>query len=129
LGLTAIFVLGWVGCRSNLFEDYSSNSPFGRASSTCPHRTWHGSCEASGFAIEQVIEGEPASVLAIAARILADPRHADIVVTAFGPVGTRRFDDWRVHGVEFGQVQKVDFCNRVVALRRDSDLSPRRRSA
>lgn len=50
--------------------------------------------------IDQTLEGPRDAVLALAARILTDRRHAEIAVRAFGPIGGRRFADWRVEGFE-----------------------------
>jgi hypothetical protein len=48
--------------------------------------------------MEQTVEGPAAVVLALAARILTDRRHGEIVVRAFGPIAARRFADWRAEG-------------------------------
>lgn len=48
----------------------------------------------------QVIEGPSALVLPLSSRILADARHGEIAIEAFGPVAERRFRDWRIEGFE-----------------------------
>jgi hypothetical protein len=50
----------------------------------------------------QVIEGGCAEVLPLAARILADPRHAAIRITALRSLAARRFAAWTVSGFDFG---------------------------
>ena len=45
-----------------------------------------------------VVEGREEVVLALAARILADPRHGSIHLAAFRTIERRRFDAWHVHG-------------------------------
>jgi hypothetical protein len=49
----------------------------------------------------QVLEGRCGIVLPLVARILADPRHAAIRITAFGPLAARRFANWSVTGFDF----------------------------
>jgi Sensors of blue-light using FAD len=51
---------------------------------------------------EQVVEGCCGVVLQLVARILADPRHTSIRITAFGPIAARRFPDWGVMGFDLG---------------------------
>ena len=53
-----------------------------------------------GDRIEQTIEGPSTVVLALAARILTDRRHGEIVIRCFGPVGSRRFAEWVIVGLE-----------------------------
>jgi hypothetical protein len=47
-----------------------------------------------------VLEGRGDLLLPLAARILADRRHARIRVTEFGAIAARRFASWRVAGFE-----------------------------
>lgn len=53
-----------------------------------------------GVAIEQIVEGPCTQVLCLASRILTDRRHCEIVIRRFGPIGVRRFADWRLLGFE-----------------------------
>lgn len=53
-----------------------------------------------GMTLEQSIEGRSATILALAARILTDPRHCRIVVRSFEPIAARRFVGWTVEGLE-----------------------------
>lgn len=48
----------------------------------------------------QVLEGPSEVVLPLSSRILADARHGDIEIVAFGPIAARRYDDWSVSGFE-----------------------------
>ena len=48
----------------------------------------------------QSLEGRAAVLLPLAGRILADPRHGSIRVTAFGSIGARRFADWSAEGFQ-----------------------------
>jgi hypothetical protein len=48
----------------------------------------------------QVIEGPSEVVLPLSSRILADERHGEIAIEAFGPIAERRFGDWRIEGFE-----------------------------
>lgn len=50
----------------------------------------------------QCLEGRAPVVLPLAGRILADPRHESIMVTAFGAIVARRFADWSAEGFEAG---------------------------
>ena len=50
---------------------------------------------------EQVVEGRCTVVLPLAARILGDPRHGAISITAFRPLSARRFADWTLTGFDF----------------------------
>jgi hypothetical protein len=50
----------------------------------------------------QVVEGRCATVLALAARILADPRHGAIRILAFRSLPGRRFAAWTVNGFDLG---------------------------
>jgi hypothetical protein len=45
-----------------------------------------------------LLEGRGEVLLPLAARILADPRHRAIAVTAFGGIAERRFADWSAAG-------------------------------
>ncbi|MBU0604290.1 MAG: BLUF domain-containing protein [Gammaproteobacteria bacterium] len=48
-----------------------------------------------GLRFCQYIEGDSAEVLALSARIAADPRHIDFTVLSSGPFsGERRFSSW-----------------------------------
>jgi hypothetical protein len=49
----------------------------------------------------QVIEGSCSTVQALAARILADPRHDTIEIRAFGPLAARRHAGWTLVGFDF----------------------------
>ena len=49
---------------------------------------------------EQVVEGRCSVVLPLAARILADPRHTAISITAFRPLAGRRFAHWTLAGFD-----------------------------
>lgn len=49
----------------------------------------------------QSLEGRAAVLLPLAGRILADPRHGSIRVTAFGSIGARRFADWSAEGFQW----------------------------
>jgi hypothetical protein len=53
-----------------------------------------------GRSLRQIIEGETETILPLAARILADPRHGRVAVTAFGEIGHRRFGSWHVEGLD-----------------------------
>jgi Sensors of blue-light using FAD len=55
-------------------------------------------CERGRF--RQVIEGPCDVVLALASRILTDPRHEDIAVSAFGAIPERRFASWAAIGFD-----------------------------
>lgn len=48
----------------------------------------------------EVIEGPSAVVLPLAARILGDPRHEWLRITAFGTLRTRRYSAWSMSGFE-----------------------------
>jgi len=48
----------------------------------------------------QVVEGPSDVVLPLSSRILADQRHGEIAIEAFGPISGRRFADWRVTGFD-----------------------------
>ena len=48
-----------------------------------------------------MVEGPCGVVLPLASRILADPRHTAIRITAFGPLETRRFASWSARGFDF----------------------------
>jgi hypothetical protein len=58
-----------------------------------------GAMEIDGRKVRQVIEGDVATVLPLASRILSDPRHGRIRVLSFGPVPARRHVGWRVTGL------------------------------
>lgn len=49
----------------------------------------------------QSLEGRAAVLLPLAGRILADPRHDSIRVTAFGSIAARRFADWSAEGLQW----------------------------
>lgn len=48
----------------------------------------------------QVLEGPSDVVLPLSSRILADARHGDIEISAFGPIAERRYFDWSLIGFE-----------------------------
>lgn len=48
----------------------------------------------------QVLEGDPAVVEALYARILADPRHRDAEVLSDKTITVRSFDDWSMAYIE-----------------------------
>jgi Sensors of blue-light using FAD len=54
----------------------------------------------AGGRFEQVVEGRCSVVLPLAARILADPRHTAISITAFRPLAGRRFAHWTLAGFD-----------------------------
>ena len=60
-----------------------------------------GRLERQGDRLSQVVEGPCGMVQALAARILADPRHRDIAVVAFGRLACRRHGAWTSHGFDF----------------------------
>jgi Sensors of blue-light using FAD len=47
---------------------------------------------------EMLVEGDCGTVLQLAARILADPRHTSIRITALGAIAERRFSEWTLTG-------------------------------
>jgi hypothetical protein len=53
----------------------------------------------------QVVEGPCAEVLTLAARILADPRHASIRILALRALPARRHAAWVVSGFDLGVTQ------------------------
>ncbi|MFO1142793.1 MAG: BLUF domain-containing protein [Amaricoccus sp.] len=53
-----------------------------------------GELRLSGESFRYVAEGSCQTLLPLVARILADPRHGSIRITAFGRIGQRRFDSW-----------------------------------
>lgn len=53
-----------------------------------------------GDKIEQTVEGPCTVILALAARILTDRRHGEIVIRRFGPIGGRQHTEWTVAGLE-----------------------------
>lgn len=53
-----------------------------------------------GDRIEETIEGPSTVILALAARILTDRRHGEIVIRRFGPISARGFADWAIAGLE-----------------------------
>ena len=67
-----------------------------------PHAAVTGVLRRRGATLEQAIEGPRATVLAIAARLLADPAHAEIRIAAFGAIPARRFAEWRIEDAEAG---------------------------
>jgi hypothetical protein len=52
----------------------------------------------------QTLEGETDTILPLAARILADPRHESIRTIAFRALPARRFAGWAVEGFDFGDL-------------------------
>lgn len=57
----------------------------------------------------QTVEGPCATLMALAARVFSDNRHAGIEVIRFGAIPARRFQDWNVHG--FGLEQAAAFAD------------------
>lgn len=53
-----------------------------------------------GSRLVQVVEGRCSIVQPLAARILADPRHGSIRITAFRPINSRRHAAWTMIGFE-----------------------------
>jgi hypothetical protein len=51
----------------------------------------------------QTLEGETDTILPLAARILADPRHESIRTIAFRALPARRFVGWSVEGFDFAE--------------------------
>jgi len=62
-----------------------------------------GELRLDGGRFRYVVEGREEVVLALAARILGDPRHGSIRLAAFRKIERRRFDAWRVHGFDLDQ--------------------------
>jgi hypothetical protein len=56
------------------------------------------------------LEGRADVLLPLAARILADPRHAAIRVDAFGAIAERRFADWRTAGFGLEEAGALRFA-------------------
>lgn len=48
--------------------------------------------------IRETVEGPCTILMALAARVLSDERHAGIHVIRFGSIRERQFDRWTVHG-------------------------------
>jgi hypothetical protein len=68
----------------------------------------------------QVIEGDASAVMALAARILTDPRHDRIDVLALRPIEYRRHDGWQSSGLVPGSERtgrKLKRCENVTVLR------------
>lgn len=59
-----------------------------------PARGLTGALLFTGTHFAQVLEGEAASIDVLYASILADPRHADLVIVTREKVTTRRFSKW-----------------------------------
>ena len=55
----------------------------------------------------QTLEGRCATVLALAARILADPRHGAIRILAFRTLAARRFAGWTVSGFDLAETAEA----------------------
>jgi hypothetical protein len=65
-----------------------------------------------GNRFSQVVEGACAVVEALAARVLADPRHCRIRISSFGRlVGGRRHGAWSVRGFEFQMPRLVQVAH------------------
>lgn len=50
--------------------------------------------------MRQVIEGPWSVVMPLAARILTDPRHGGLAITAFEPIACRAYSDWSSTGAD-----------------------------
>jgi len=50
--------------------------------------------------VDQTVEGPSTAILALAARILTDRRHGEIVIRRFGPIAARRHPEWFVSGLD-----------------------------
>lgn len=59
-----------------------------------------GTLSIEGGSVRQVIEGPWSVVMPLAARILTDPRHGGIAITAFEPVACRAYSDWSSTGAD-----------------------------
>lgn len=95
--------------EARLYEfSFSSRLVEGDAALQIARQSWRGNLRdgvtgvmrLAGGRLEQTVEGPGDTILALAARILSDPRHGEIAVCAFGPIVARRFDAWRAEGVE-----------------------------
>ena len=75
-----------------------------------------GSLDRQGDRLSQVVEGPCRMVQALAARILADPRHREIAVVAFGRLACRRHGAWTSRGFDFvpPEVAALRACAAVV---------------
>ena len=70
----------------------------------------------SGKHFAQVLEGDPAAIAEVLARIDKDARHNSVVVVIDHEVSTRRFPDWSM-----GILYKLDIANRLEALLQSND--------
>ena len=68
---------------------------------------------AGGFA--QVLEGPRAAVEHVFERIQQDPRHDDVAVLSFGPVGGRAFDQWSMAYVGMVEVHADRYASLAAA--------------
>ena len=59
-----------------------------------------GELRLAGASFSYVAEGACQILLPLAARVLADPRHRSIRITAFGKIDRRRFDCWKAIGFD-----------------------------
>ncbi len=73
----------------------------------------------SGKHFAQILEGDPAALEELLARIIKDARHNSVVVAIDHEVGTRKFPDWAM-----GILYKLDIADRVEALLLASDELP-----
>jgi hypothetical protein len=56
------------------------------------------------------LEGRADVLLPLAARILADPRHAAIRILGFGAIAERRFAGWRAAGFDLDEAAALRFA-------------------
>jgi hypothetical protein len=63
----------------------------------------------SGRHFAQVLEGEASAIDALAARIVKDPRHAEVKIVFSQPITRRDFGDWAMGYVEgFGASEGIE---------------------
>ena len=84
-----------------------------------------GDLQFDGRRVRQVVEGSWAEVMPLAARILTDPRHGAIAITAFEPIASRSQDDWTWSGpaLDIAEVSLSDNLRLLPFVRRPAPVA------